>query len=479
MHTISDNDLYQRLAYDNPWWEFSDETKVKFRHPPRRMYYQQFYERVRNLSAAPSKIHVLAGPLRSGKTVILRQLLAELIEDGLAPSRVMYCSMTTPSYAATDLLALFELFTRQFRHKPNQRLYVFFDEVQYIEGWQEALHKLKEIRPTTEIIAAVSSGSPALVTGTIDQEKMIETTILPPLTFLEFLKFRGTDEKLFISPNEQPDEGPGKVMLRQNAMGALNTEFHRYVNFGGFLEGVIAGSDGTPAPAFIRDGAADRVLHKDFASLHGVNDPQDLNRLLGLVAYNTGREVSIDDLAKSTRIAKNTVRKYLDYLEHAFLIHRVSRIDRDAKRFQRAMAFKVYLTTPCLYAALFGPVKMEDPVYARLVETALVGQWLGSVSIDQLAYASWRGGSVDLVTMNPQTDQPSRVYDLDWENSYGRKSKGPAGLVSFVEGTNRDAKVYILDRSTARPASMRGIEITLAPVSLYAYMIGRNPEMIA
>ncbi|MEK9755325.1 MAG: DUF4143 domain-containing protein, partial [Rhodospirillaceae bacterium] len=99
-----------------------------------------------------------------------------------------------------------------------------------------------------------------------------------------------------------------------------------------------------------RDGVADRVLHKDLANLYGISEAQELNKLFGLLAFNTAREVTIEDLAKAAGVAKNTLRKYLDYLESAFLIRRVPRVDKDAKRFQRQVAFKVYLTTPCLYA---------------------------------------------------------------------------------------------------------------------------------
>lgn len=224
------------------------------------------------------------------------------------------------------------------------------------------------------------------------------------------------------------------------------------------------------------DGVADRVLHKDLASLHGINDAQELNRLFGVLAFNTGREVTIDDLAKSVGIAKNTLRKYLDYLEAAFLIRRLPRVDRDAKRFQRAVSFKVYLTAPCLYAALFAPVARDDQFFQRLAETALVGQWLGSPDVANLAYASWRGGHIDLLIMNPETEKPDRVYEIDWNNRYGRPGKGPDELVSFVEGTNRKAETYILTGGIARPASMRGIDITLAPMALYAYWLERDKQ---
>jgi len=49
--------------------------------------------------------------------------------------------------------------------------------------------------------------------------------------------------------------------------------------------------------------------------------------------------------------------------------------------------------------------------------------------------------------------------------------------VRFVEGNNRQAQNYILTRSVARPASMHGIEITLAPIALYAYWLERDPML--
>ncbi len=263
------------------------------------------------------------------------------------------------------------------------------------------------------------------------------------------------------------------MTLLPNALPALNQEFQRYVNFGGFLEGILSGKEGAPAPTFIRDGVADRVLHKDLASLAGVNDPQELNRLFGILAFNTAREVSMDDLAKGTGIAKNTLRKYLDYLEQAFLIRRLNRVDRDAKRFQRQVNFKVYLTSPCLYAALFAPVPPGDQFFQRLAETALVSQWLGSSAIDNLVYASWRVGAVDLLTLHPETGKPDHVYGLDWQNTYVRSDKRPDDTIAFVGENNTDAKTYILTGSVARPATMKGIEMTLA----YTYWIERDPTL--
>lgn len=470
MHVITDNDLFHRLAFDNPWWEFTKDTRVQFRNPQRRAFFPAFFSHV--MKAGAGNVLALAGPLRAGKTVLMRQMVARLIENGVSPTNVFYCNMTVPSFTATDIPTLFEMFCRRYRHKPNAELYVFYDEIQYVKDWEKTVFDLAKMRPNTRIIAAVSSGAPSINTGDESHDGRMSTFVLPPLTFLEFLRFRETEDKLF----ETGKDAAG-MTLKANALPALNTEFHRYVNFGGFLEGIMLSKEGTPAPAFIRDGVADRVLHKDLASLHGVNDAQELNRLFGILAFNTAREVTIDDLAKSAGVAKNTLRKYLDYLESAFLIRRVPRVDRDGKRFQRQVAFKVYLTTPCLYAALFAPVPPNDQFFQRLAETALVAQWLGSPAAANLAYASWRNGRIDLLTMNPSTNLPDHVYEMDWNNGYATAGKGPQQMVQFIEGTNRKAQPYILTRTVARPAAMRGIDITLAPLALYTYWIERDPTL--
>lgn len=472
MHTISDNDLFHRLAFDNPWWEFKPDTQIQFRHPPKRSFFPAFYNAVMRVAAG--EVLVLAGPLRAGKTVMMRQMVAQLIEHGVSPHAVLYASLTTPSYAAADLATLFEMFCRRYRHGPDAELYIFFDEIQYVKDWEKTVLRLAKMRPKAHIVGAVSACAPSITTGKRSHDGRISTFVLPPLTFLEFLRFRGSEEKLF---GGATDGGAGGMRLVKNGLPHLDAEFHRYVNFGGFLEGVMGKAEGAPAPTFIRDGLADRVLHKDLASLYGVNDAQELNRLLAILAFNTAREVSMDDLAKAANIAKNTLRKYLDYLESAFLIRRVERVDQNAQRFQRAVAFKVYLTAPCLYAALFAPVPANDQFFQRLAETALVSQCLGSTAIDDLAYASWRGGAVDLMSLDPGSGRPDHVYEIDWNNLYGGPGKKPEALVSFVETNNAKAKTYILTRSIARPAKMRNVEITLAPLSLYTYWLQRDPTL--
>lgn len=469
MRGIADEDVLRRLQFDNPWWALRPDSEVRFRQPPRRVFFQAFSDHV--IEHGHGAL-VLVGPMRAGKTVMLRQMVAKLIQEGTRPTAILYVALTTPSYTLTRLTALFELFRERHRHGKDEALFVFFDEAEYAAGWDQDLTRLVEAYPRARFVAAVSAGAPALVTGERSADGSKTVFVLPPLTFLEFLRFRGSEEKLF---GPQAASIPGRAIFRDQHVPALNSEFVRYVNFGGFPEGILLKSETAPAPTFVRDHLADRILHRDVAGLFGISNIQEVNRLFAVLVQNTAAELGIEELAKETGIAKNTVRKYLDYLENAFLIRRLGRVDKDAKPYKRAVAFKVLLTTPVFHTALFGPADPDDDVFSRLVETALAGQWLGTESAADLAYAGWRSGRVDLLASNRGRHGPDLLFEIDWNDHYGRPgTRGPESIAEFARHNKAKAQVTVLTRSIARPGVMRGVEIKLVPVALYCYLLVRD-----
>jgi len=91
--------------------------------------------------------------------------------------------------------------------------------------------------------------------------------------------------------------------------------------------------------------------------------------------------------------------------------------------------------------------------------------------MDQLAYSSWKTGTIDFMIMDKNTDIPTHVFELDWNNTYTVSDKRPDNLVKFITDTALKAHPYILTRNQARTATMQGVDMTLAPLALYAYWI--------
>jgi predicted AAA+ superfamily ATPase len=467
LEQIAASDILRRLEFDNPWWAFRSGTRVRFRQPPQRGFARDFAARA--LDAKLTVPLIAAGPPGAGKTIVLRQTLAAVVRAGVSPMRIAYLSLGAPVFSGEDLAALADRVLDRFAYGRDEKVFLFLDDLDYAADGPAQLAALQKRLPNARLIAALASGAPRLTSGLAEIESgggAVEIHVLPPLSFAEFMGFRRTD-----AGGVLPEAGTS-LALDAARMADLNGEFARYLTFGGFPSGIAAKREDESPPALVRDALLHDVLHRDLAAFAGVIEPRELGRLFAVLARNTGAEAAIEDLAKATGVAKNTLRKYLDFLEGSFLIRRVPRLNRDGRPFQRQVLFKIYLTSPTLYTALFGPVAPDAPEYARLVETAVVSQCFATGLADHLAYASWKGGMVDLVLLDKPDGRPDQLFQFDWSGAVVASDRGPDTMVNFAVRTNPDARMTVLTRGRGGPARRGGLDLTLVPAALYAYWLG-------
>ncbi len=110
-----------------------------------------------------------------------------------------------------------------------------------------------------------------------------------------------------------------------------------------------------------------------------------------MIAYHSGAQFLYEGLSKDSGVKKDTLRKYIQYLEAAFLVKKIRRSDDTAKEYRREMLFKLYLTNPSLRCALFQPIDENDEVIGNMVETAIFAQWIPRNA--NIAYANWNEGN--------------------------------------------------------------------------------------
>ena len=271
-----------------------------------------------------------------------------------------------------------------------------------------------------------------------------------------------------------PEEFNEFVHLAKN-IEELNKEFVNYLNYGGYPEAVFSESIRRDPGQYIKSDIIDKVLLRDLPSLYGISDIQELNRLFTTLAYNTGNEVSLEGLSQSSGVAKNTIKRYLEYLEAAFLIKRVERIDQNAKRFKRAMCFKVYLTNPSMRAALFGQLDSESEAMGSLTETAIFSQWQHNQQVE-LYYARWNTGEIDIVFLNGATQKPAWAVEVKWSD---RPYKARGELDNCVDFVKRNPSIKEPLKITTRTITdenviYKDVHFEFCPASLYAYMLGAN-----
>ena len=471
MLEIAEKDILQSLERDNPWWAVQGSALgADFTHT--RAYFAHFRQLALNWGVRRALI--LMGPRRVGKTVMLEQLVKHALKEGFPPKNILLASIDTPLYSAMPLERLISLFEKQTGHVASDRRIIIFDEIQYLKDWEVHLKVLTDRFPNTRFIA---SGSAAAALRLKSQESgagRFTDFFLPPLTFAEFLDFQGLENDLI-----RPDHQASNRRFTTTDIGALNRAFIDYLNFGGYPEAVFNAQIRQNPQRYLGRDIVDKVLLRDLPSLYGIQDIQELNRLFTTIAYHSGQEISLEGLASSSGVAKNTISRYLEYLEAAFLIVRVRRVDDSGRTFQRMRQFKAYLTNPSMRAALFAPLTEDDEAMGNMAETAIFSQWFHSDQLSNIHYARWKSGrqdrEVDLVRVDPATLRPAWAYEIKWSDRFVDSPGELKGLIEFARKNPRHpVPVGASTRSKTAETMVDGVVIRHFPCALHCYQIGRN-----
>ena len=349
---------------------------------------------------------------------------------------------------------------------------MFFDEVQFLKDWERHLKVLVDSYPNTKFIVSGSAAAAIHKKSSESGAGRFTDFMLPPLTFQEYIHLND-NEHLILDGVVQ--YGEMEVSQKQtNNIKALNEEFVNYLNFGGYPEVVLSKRIRSDMQRYVKNDIIDKVLLKDLPGLYKINDVQELNRFFAYIAYSTGQEMSYQKIAKDSGINKTTLKKYLEYLEDAFLIKVLYRVDNNAKKLRRITRFKVYLTSPSLRAALFSPISELDEVMGNMVETAILSQWMHREHLD-LTYAQWKQGrkegEVDLVLLDNKAFKPAWAVEIKWSNRFYENPNKLKSLIHFCKVNNlRNALITSIDKSGNKV--VEDIEFTFVPASLYAYNIG-------
>lgn len=464
---FSKEEIFERILNENPWWN-TREIPAFILMMKRRMYFRLLYPLISSINIR--RAVVLMGPRRVGKSVLIYHSIQELIDSGVNPLHIIYLSLDVPVYTGLRLDQLLQLSMEVRKVNDLDGTFIFFDEIQYLPGWEQHLKVLVDRYPNIKFVVSGSAAAALKLKSRESGAGRFTDFVLPPLTFHEFMYLRGMDDLMI--RRDRRIHGVERPYYESRDINTLNSEFIDYLNFGGYPEISLSKELQQDAGRFIRSDIIDKVLLRDLPSLYGIQDIRELNRLFAHVAYRSGQEFSLEGLANDSGIVKITLNKYLEYLEAAFLIKRLDRIDKSAKQFKRAATFKLYLTNPSMRSALFSPVKAENAeVLGHLVETGILAQWLHR-STSSLYYARFKSGEVDFVSLN-QFQKPVWALEIKWSNKAAQDFQDLKAVHQFSL-QNKLKTILITTRSVSAQQEKDGINYWFMPASEYAYTLGYN-----
>lgn len=464
---ISKKQVLDRIRFENPWW-IDGKIEEDYNRMPRRLYFELLkplvYER------EVRRAVVLMGPRRVGKTVMLFHLVEDMISNGINPNKIIFITIENPIYNNISLEQLFLYAKEASGLEERDDWYIIFDEIQYCREWEIHLKSLVDSYRKDKFIVSGSAAAALKFASVESGAGRFTDFLLPPLTFNEYLSLKGLDR--IISTTKLKWRNELATFYTSMHIDELNKHFLDYINFGGYPEVIFSDKIKANPERYIRQDIVDKVLLRDLPSLYGINDTRELNSLFTTIAYNSGGEFSLESLSNQSEVPKNTLKKYIEYLEAAFLIKKVKRIDQSGKRFKRDNFFKIYLTNPSLRSALFSPITATDDMIGNMVETAIFSQWMHREWFTP-RYARWSTGEVDMVGLSDSNLKAAWALEIKWSNRFFSNPKELKSLSKFCLENNLDHPIVTtIDKEGVK--EFKGLTIQYLPSSAYAYTIGKN-----
>lgn len=166
---------------------------------------------------------------------------------------------------------------------------------------------------------------------------------------------------------------------------------------------------------------ASSYLYKDILELESIKKSEKIYKLLKLLAFQVGREVSINELSDSLDMSSEMVRRYIDLLEKSFVIFRLSALSKNLRK-EIAKKDKIYFHDLGIRNVLIDNLNSLDNRNDQgvLFENFLVAERIKKISYQEITAASyfWRaytGSEIDYV------EDREGKYDV-YEFKYGKSA---------------------------------------------------------
>ena len=330
-----------------------------------------YYEKIRPFINKPF-IKVITGIRRCGKSTMMLLIQQLLTEEGVESKQIISINFESMKYYhLRSSLALYN-YVSELLKTMKSPAYVFFDEIQIVEDWEEAVNSLFldfqiDMYITGSNSQLLSSELSTLLTGRFIHIEM------QVLSFREMLEFRSD-----------------KTDTQENLLWL-------YIRRGGFPAVHLTTDYDEKATYMIINDIFDSIVLRDVVQRYKIRDVELLQRILNFIADSVGNTISAKRIAdyfksQARNVDINTVYTYLDALVSSFLITRVQRYDIKGRELLKTQE-KYYLADSGLQHAVFGYRDrhisgiLENIVYSELARrgyTVYIGK-LDTQEVDFIA----------------------------------------------------------------------------------------------
>ncbi|MDR0595939.1 MAG: ATP-binding protein [Clostridiales Family XIII bacterium] len=250
-------------------------------------------------------IKVITGIRRSGKSVLMSQIIDELKNHGVDDSHIVYINFEDFDYSGyTDPKAFHQFVMDKIKDK--RKYYLLFDEIQAVDSFEKAINSFRVKINSSIFITGSNSKLMAGEFATLLSGRYVSIHVLP-FVFKEFLELNQMD-----------------------AASETDKSFEEFLRFGGMPQ-IYNTNNERERRLYLKD-LYNTIVLKDIVERNKIKNPNLLNRIVQFSMENIGQIVSANSIAKyfkSERIETtvDTVLNYLDKITSALIFSKVNRYD--------------------------------------------------------------------------------------------------------------------------------------------------------
>ena len=389
---------YDDILEQNPWWQ--GENRPEEAGLSRRACFADI-----QAGLARSFVQVLLGLRRIGKSTVLRQLIADLLAKGVDSRRILYFSFDryavekTPAALETVLKLYFERSLQAKIHDIRSPCYLFIDEIQYVDYWQDIV---KRFYDQNKRLKFVLTGSQSTKLRGKSSESLAGRLIeyhLHPLSYPEYrvIANKGELDMPPVFDLKEKEWLPVLQEFRHKFGASIEAQMPAYLSHGQFPE-VATESDPTVSYRYIRESVLGKILESDLPTHHGIEHAEAFKAMAYHLVTNSGSLFELSNIGADLGISKATAEKYLGYLKDSALISVLYSQTRSAIKAGRSLK-KAYVASTCFITVVnkYPPDFYEKvpEVFGKVVETYV--WWRLSQRFDSLAFWRQRQDEVDFV----------------------------------------------------------------------------------
>ena len=305
-------------------------------------------------------IKIITGIRRCGKSSLMKLMIRYLLENNVKEEQIIQINFESIEFKKMTVEILYDYVKNNL--PKNKKAYLFFDEIQKVSEWQDAINSFRvdfecDIYITGSNAFLLSSEYATYLAG-----RSIEIKVYP-LSFTEFIDFHGY-----------------KIIEKKNLIGGITKKveningesyeikelFEAYMTFGGMpsltevdleIDKALTILDGIYSSVVIRD-----ILEREKQKgRRQVTDSSLLRKIIMFLADNIGNNTSINSISNIllsekliyTKPAVQTVQSYVSTLLEAYIFYEIKRFDIKGKEYLKTLG-KYYIVDIGLRNYLLG-----------------------------------------------------------------------------------------------------------------------------